>query len=156
MPLPVLASEHHGQVTFGGVPVPGAVITATQGDKKMTAITNDVGMYSFNDLADGAWTLDVQMTGFAPVKQDVTVSPTAAADKIELKAMSLDELRAAVKPIKVDPAAVAAVAPVSAPAATAPETTASTANGAKPSAGKPSAKTTQQASAAGPRRPASQ
>ena len=32
MPLPVLASEHHGQVTFGGVPVPGAVITATQGD----------------------------------------------------------------------------------------------------------------------------
>jgi len=57
MPLPVMASEHHGQVTFGGVPVPGAVITATQGDKKMTAITNDVGVYVFPDLPDGTWSL---------------------------------------------------------------------------------------------------
>ena len=29
-----LASEYHGQVTFGGLPVPGATITATQGDQK--------------------------------------------------------------------------------------------------------------------------
>ena len=28
------ASEHHGLVKFGSVPVPGATVTATKGDKK--------------------------------------------------------------------------------------------------------------------------
>src|SRR3569833_1923387 len=85
--LQAVASEHHGEVLFGGLPVQGAVVTASQGDKKMTAITNDVGVYAFPDLPDGNWTLEVQMTGFAPVKQDVTSGPNAAADKIELQVM---------------------------------------------------------------------
>src|SRR5690349_2162926 len=37
------ASEHHGQVQFGGLPVPGATVTATQGDKQFTAITDSQG-----------------------------------------------------------------------------------------------------------------
>ena len=146
MPLQLLASEHHGQVTFGGVPVPGAVVTATQGDKKMTTITNDVGIYAFPDLADGAWTLQIEMTGFAPAKQDVTAAPNGAPDKIELKPMSLDELRAAIKPVKVDPAAVMAATPAPT-ASAAPETAASG------TSAKPGAKTQQQASAAGPGAP---
>src|SRR5438309_718126 len=77
------------------------------------------------------------LTGFAPAKQDVTVAPNAAADKIELKAMSLDELRAAVKPIKVDPAAAVAAAPAPSPAAITPGAATSAANGAKGAAGKP-------------------
>ncbi|HEX3569810.1 MAG TPA: TonB-dependent receptor [Acidobacteriaceae bacterium] len=146
-PFQAIASEHHGQVTFGGVPVPGVVVTAAQGDKKMTAVTNDVGLYAFPDLPDGTWTLDVQMTGFAPVKQDVTVAPNGAADKIELKAMSLDELRAAVKPIKVDPSAVIAATPTPSPASI-PE--APGAAGSKSTAG---AKPQQQASAGTPGAP---
>jgi len=146
--LQAMASEHHGQVLFGGLPVPGAVVTASQGDKKMTALTNDVGVYAFPDLPDGNWTLQVQMTGFAPVTQDVTSGPNAAADKIELKALSLDDLRAAAKPVKVDPTAAApppAVAAVTEPAG-------GTAEAGKPGGGKAAAGK-QQASAAAPGAP---
>ena len=151
--LQAVASEHHGQVLFGGLPVQGAVVTATQGDKKMTALTNDVGVYAFPDLPDGNWTLDVQMTGFAPAKQDVTSGPNAVADKFELKALSLDDLRAAAKPVKVDPLAAAPPPAIAAGAASA--------NGSAPTGasenGKPatkgSGKTQQQASVAGPGAP---
>jgi hypothetical protein len=153
--LQAVASEHHGQVMFGGLPVPGVLVTASQGDKKMTAVTNDVGIYAFPDLPDGTWTLQVQMTGFAPVKQDVTSGPNATADKFELKALSLDELRAAAKPAKVDPALIAAaMAPASGGAT---ESAGNTADAGKSANGKAAAKnsgkTQQQASAAGPGAP---
>jgi hypothetical protein len=104
------ASEYHGQVTFGGLPVPGAVVTATQGDKKVVAIADPMGLYSFPNLADGAWTIEVQMTGFAPLKQDVSIAPAAAAGAFELKLMTLEQIRAAANPMKVDAAAAAASA----------------------------------------------
>ena len=61
---PALATEYHGQVVFGGLPVPGSqvTVTATQGDKKVSAITDDQGLFVFPDLADGAWTLSIEMT----------------------------------------------------------------------------------------------
>ena len=64
------ASEHHGQVKFGGLPMPGATITATQGDKKLVTISDTQGMYSFPDLPEGAWIFEVEMLCFAPIKQD--------------------------------------------------------------------------------------
>lgn len=104
-----MASEYHGQVTFGGLPVPGSTVTvtATQGEKKVVAISDDQGIFSFADLADGKWNLEIAMTGFAPVKQEVTVAPSAAAGAFELKLMSLDQIRAETKPIKVDTTQVA-------------------------------------------------
>ncbi len=90
----LLASDQHGQVTFGALPVPGATVTATRGDKKSVAITDAAGMYSFPDLADGAWTIEVGMTGFSPVKQEVTVAPGAPAQKWELKLLPLDRIQA--------------------------------------------------------------
>ena len=48
-----LASEYHGEVVFGGEPLPGATVTATQGEKKVAAVTDASGVYSFADLADG-------------------------------------------------------------------------------------------------------
>ena len=47
------ASEYHGQVFFGGVPVPGATVTVTQGDKRFSTVTDRQGLYQFADLADG-------------------------------------------------------------------------------------------------------
>ena len=32
-------SEYHGQVTFGGLSVPGAIVTATQGARQPTTAT---------------------------------------------------------------------------------------------------------------------
>jgi trimeric autotransporter adhesin len=113
------ASEYHGQVTFGGLPVPGSTVTvtATQGAKKVVAISDDQGVFSFADLADGTWTLTIQMTGFASLKQDIAVAASGPTGSFELKLMSLDQIRADAKPVKVDVTQMAAVAAPSAPSA---------------------------------------
>ncbi len=49
----LMAAEHHGTVKSGGLPVPGASITATKGDKKLYTTTDENGRYTFADLADG-------------------------------------------------------------------------------------------------------
>ena len=131
------ASEYHGQVTFGGLPVPGAVVTATQGDKKVVAIADPLGLYSFPNLADGTWTIEVRMTGFTPVKQDVSIAPAIAAGAFELKLMTLEQIRAAANPVKVDAAAVAtasAAAPVSTSGPAAPGSTGGAASASTASA----------------------
>ena len=107
-----MASEYHGQVTFGGLPVPGTTVTvtATQGSKKAVAVSDDQGVFRFADLADGTWSIDIEMTGFAPIKQDVTVGPSAPAGTFEMKLLTLEQVRAAAKPVKVAATAPVAVA----------------------------------------------
>ncbi len=101
------ASEYHGQVTFGGLPVPGAAITATQGDKKFVTSTDQDGVFSFPDLANGSWTIEVQMQGFSTIKDQIVIGPNApAAPPWELKMLPLDEIKAETK--TVAPAASAA------------------------------------------------
>jgi len=105
------AAENHGQVIFGGVGVPGAVVTATQGDKKLKAITDVDGVYTFPDLADGTWSMQVEMSGFAPLKNDVAAS---ASPMWDLKMMGLAELNAPVQapPARTEVRAANTVAPV--------------------------------------------
>jgi hypothetical protein len=88
------ASEYHGQVTFGGLPAPGATVTAIQGSKRSVTITDQQGLYSLPDLTDGKWTIEVQMTGFSMIKQDVVIGPNAPAAKWELKLLPLDQIKA--------------------------------------------------------------
>ena len=117
------SSEYHGQVTLGGLPVPGATVTATQGDKKSVAVSDTQGLYSFPNLADGTWTIQVEMTGFAVIQQDVAVAPDAPAVKWELKLLTLDQFRAAAKPVKVEakpPAPVVSAATPPPPSKNAP------------------------------------
>ncbi len=83
------ASEHHGQVDFGGLPVPGATVTATQGDKKFVAITDQQGFYSFPDLPDGTWTIEVEMLGFSTIKQDVAIAAECAPGQMGIEAAAL-------------------------------------------------------------------
>jgi hypothetical protein len=109
--------EHHGQVMFGGVPVPGVSVTATQGDKKFTVVTDQQGAYSFPELADGPFTIQVEMLGFSTLKQEVT-TPTAS---FELKMVPIEELHAEVAHgVPSDPAPAAATTSAPAAAATAP------------------------------------
>ncbi len=92
------AAEQHGKVLFGGLPVPGATVTASQGDKKVVAVTDQMGGYSFPDLAEGAWSVQVEMQGFTPLKQDVTVAAGAPADaagpQFELKMLAMTDMNA--------------------------------------------------------------
>ena len=71
------AGEHRGVVKLGTLPVPGATVTARQGEKTFTALTDTQGAYLFPDLADGKWTVQVEMRGFAPLEREVQ-SPGAA------------------------------------------------------------------------------
>ena len=82
--LSMAASEQRGRVTFGGLPVPGATITATRGGQKFGAISDAQGWYSFADLADGRWTVRVEMLCFATIQQDVVVAPGAPASEWKL------------------------------------------------------------------------
>ncbi|HLN04192.1 MAG TPA: TonB-dependent receptor [Bryobacteraceae bacterium] len=69
-----------GIVRSGNQPIPGVSVTATQGDKKFVTATGDDGYYSFASLGDGAWTVEVQMFGFEPVKQQVDYSKERVAN----------------------------------------------------------------------------
>ncbi len=97
------ASELRGVVSFHGLPVPGATVTVTEGEKKLVTVTDVQGFYSIADMADGAATVQIEMTGFEPLKQSVTVAPDAALGKWELTLLSLDAMRAALKPVASQP-----------------------------------------------------
>ena len=107
------ASEHHGQITFGGLPVPGATITASQGDKSVAVISDPEGKYSFPDLADGVWTMQVEMLCFETAKREVTVAASAAGQDWELKLLPMDQIKATEPPPEAPPP----------PPSTAPSTT---------------------------------
>jgi hypothetical protein len=97
------ASEYHGQVTFGGLPLPGATVTVTQGTKKLTAISDQGGLFTFPDLADGPAKVEIEMLCFSSVHADVTVSSATAAGKWELTLLPLDQIS---KLTKLPPAPV--------------------------------------------------
>ena len=103
------ASPFRGVVTFGGLPLPGATITATQGTKTETAVSDADGAFQFDDLADGKWTIDIQMQTFAPVHAEVTIAPSVPAAAYELKLLSPDQIKASAQTAK--PAAEAPPAP---------------------------------------------
>lgn len=93
------ASEYHGLVGFGGLPVPGAMVTVAQGGKKFVTVTDTQGLYTFPSLADGAATVVVEMTGFLPIKQDVVITSDMTTGKWELQLMSLEAIHATLKPV---------------------------------------------------------
>ncbi|MGA2262711.1 MAG: carboxypeptidase-like regulatory domain-containing protein, partial [Acidobacteriota bacterium] len=92
--LNLTAAEHHGQVRFGGLPVPGATVTAVQGEKKLVTITDPQGYYAFPDLPDGVWVLQVEMLCFSPSKQEVPVAAGAPGLEWELKLLPFNEINA--------------------------------------------------------------
>lgn len=106
------ASEHHGQVTFNGLPVPGATVTATRGAKTFSTVSDTDGSYAFSDLADGPWKIDIELPLFSPIHQSITISPNTPGIRWELKMLPLDQVIAQTKIVKPDTqATVAAVAP---------------------------------------------
>ena len=111
---PVLsATEHYGQVGFTGLAIPGATVTATQGDKQIVTTTDQSGLYRFPDLAEGTWTIKIEMRGFAPLSREVNVIAGAQAAVWELSLLSFEEITKGLPPpvSQAAPAAAAAAAP---------------------------------------------
>jgi trimeric autotransporter adhesin len=91
--LPAIASAIHGEVSFNGIPVPGATVIATQGKNVFATITDSKGLYDFPDLQDGIWTLQIEMTEFSTIRQSITVTPNAPAEQFQLKLLPPGQLK---------------------------------------------------------------
>jgi hypothetical protein len=129
-------------------------VTATQGDKKAVATTDDQGLFTFANLADGTWTVTLEMTGFETLKQDVAIAPNAPIATFAMKLLTLDQIRAAAKPLKVENVPVLTASVPAAPTPASDASAAAPGKAAAPAAKGGAAKTqTQTASAAGPAAP---
>ena len=102
VPLPALLafapSDHYGRVTFAGVPVPGATVTATLGNQRVIAVTDQDGVYQLADLADGVWTIRVEMLGFSSVTRQVSVGPGALPASWDLTMRPFEDIMRGVSP----------------------------------------------------------
>ncbi|MGA8741915.1 MAG: TonB-dependent receptor [Terracidiphilus sp.] len=88
------ASVYFGEITFGGLPVPGVTITATQGSKTFSVTSDEGGVFHFDDLPDGQWKIEIAMQCFQTIDADVSIAPNMSAAKYELKLLSADQLKA--------------------------------------------------------------
>jgi trimeric autotransporter adhesin len=91
------ASENQGRVLSNNLPVPGAIVTAVRGTTKFVTISDAQGNYSFADLSDGTWKMDVKMFCFVPAERNIIVVAGAPATQWELKMLSLEQVMAQTK-----------------------------------------------------------
>ena len=99
-------SSYFGQITFGGLPVPGATVTATQGTKTFSVTSDEGGVFHFDDLPDGQWKIQITMLCFETIDADVTTTPNMSAAKYELKLLPSEQLQALAKASPPKPAAL--------------------------------------------------
>ena len=64
------------------MPVPGATITAVQGHEQRVTVTDPQGIYRFIGIAEGVWTMRVEMVGFATTTRDITIGPDSPPARI--------------------------------------------------------------------------
>ncbi len=104
------ASPYRGVVSYGALPLPGATITATQGTKTLTAVSDQDGAFQFDDLADGQWTVQISMQLFATLKTEVTIAPNMPGANFEMKLLPegqiLSQSQTATQPVEIPPAPV--------------------------------------------------
>ena len=86
------AADRAGHVTFGGLPVPGATITATRDTTQFVTSTDQEGVYRLTNLAEGVWTIRVEMFGFATVTHTLTVPADAQLPVTELRLLPFEQI----------------------------------------------------------------
>src|SRR2546430_3505778 len=87
---PLSAAQYGGTVRSSELTIPGATISATQGEQKIVTTTDDGGQYVLANLPAGAWTLQVEMFGFKVAQREITVDdkPGKIEWTLELKPLS--------------------------------------------------------------------
>ena len=112
-------AQQGGSIVSAGLPVPGAVVTATLGDNKLVTSTDESGRYLFEDLSPGAWTIQVEAFGFETAQRTVNV-PADSKLAWDLKMSPFEAAPAhAAAPPAARPQAAAAAKPAPAPVAAA-------------------------------------
>src|SRR5687767_13494223 len=99
-PATLLASDYFGQVTFNGLPVPGATVTATRGESKVSATTDGEGIYQLAALADGLWKLTIELFGFDTITREIAIPTKDDPPPDALSVRSFDELTRALPPAR--------------------------------------------------------
>jgi hypothetical protein len=86
------AADHFGRVVFNTVPVPGATVVATRLEQQVTTTTDLDGVFRLTALADGEWTVRVEMMGFVVATQEIRVAAETPPSTWELKLLPLAEM----------------------------------------------------------------
>ena len=86
------AADYNGTVRSRGQNVPGATVTAVQGERKLVTVTDDQGAFRFADLPDGAWQIQVDMLGFEPLKRSIVAGASQPAAAWDLQIMTEEAL----------------------------------------------------------------
>lgn len=71
--FPLLAGQHVGTVRAADQFLPGVAVTARKGDVKLVTYTDESGRYVL-ELEPGTWEMQVEILGFAPVKETIIVA----------------------------------------------------------------------------------
>ena len=71
------AAQYSGSVRAADQPIPGAMVTAKQGDAKVIAYTDENGRYTM-ELASGTWDISVEMLEFTTSNGKVTIADSPA------------------------------------------------------------------------------
>ncbi len=95
----------------GGVPVPGATVTATAGDKKLVTATDDQGRFALPDATAGVWTLRVEMLGFEPMTREITVTAEPQPSEWTLTLKPFEDITRGIVIPRSPPPATAEAAP---------------------------------------------
>lgn len=88
--VPLNATQYSGSVRAADQAVPGAMVTARQGDAKVIAYTDENGRYTM-DLAPGAWDIAVEMFEFTTASGKVSVTDTPVHGEWALEMPKLRE-----------------------------------------------------------------
>ena len=97
------AADHFGRVTFQGLPVPGATVTATHLEQQVTTTTDVDGVFRLTALADGEWTVHVEMIGFAAATQEIRIAAGTPPSTWELTLLPLAEMARSAQPAAAEP-----------------------------------------------------
>ena len=96
---PLAAIDVRGIVTAGGASMPGATVTASQGDRQLATTTDERGAFVFTNVTAGEWSVEVRTLGFATLQRTVTIGSTDATPlSLELSFLPKDALIASLKP----------------------------------------------------------
>jgi trimeric autotransporter adhesin len=92
--VPQTGVQISGLVGSGGMALPGATIVAVNANGAEDTTTTDVGgAYTLHLPAPGRYTIKVQMTAFAPVTREVTVTATAQPARADFQLVLLSRAR---------------------------------------------------------------
>ncbi|MBI4903268.1 MAG: TonB-dependent receptor [Acidobacteria bacterium] len=100
-PVLLTAGQHVGTVRAADQFLPGAAVTARKGDVKHVTYTDENGRYVL-DLDPGTWEVQVEILGFAPIKESIIVAANEPP-----KDWVLEMPRVAEPAVKAESAAVA-------------------------------------------------